>query len=301
MPLLVVGSVGLDSVETPHGKVEEVLGGSAVYFSWAAHFFTPVRLVGVVGSDFPGHLRELFSKKAVIDTAGLKELQGKTFRWRGRYQGTMHSATTLSVELNVFNQFEPKVPDGFKDSRFVFLANGIPTLQMQVLEQMQGPEFVAADTMNHWINEAKQELLRVLKKVDALVLNDEEARQLTGETNLVKAGRRLQAIGPKYTIIKKGEHGSMLITPRGFFLIPGFPTEHVKDPTGAGDSFAGGLMGYVAKAGAITEDTLKKAVIYGTVIASFNVEDFSIHRLQQITVEDIEDRRREFEGMVRFY
>jgi sugar/nucleoside kinase (ribokinase family) len=300
MPLLVVGSVGLDSVETPHGRVEEVLGGSAVYFSWAAHFFAPVRLVGVVGTDFPKHFRELLSNRA-IDTTGLKELEGKTFRWRGRYQGTMHSATTLSVELNVFSQYEPRVPETFRDSRFVFLANGLPSLQQQVLEQMKGPEFVAADTMNHWINEKKAELLEVLKRIDALILNDEEARQLTGESNLIRAARRLQAVGPRYIIIKKGEHGAILVTPKGFFLIPGFPTEHVKDPTGAGDSFAGGIMGYLARNRTVTEETLKKAIVYGTVIASFNVEDFSIQRLQNITLEDIEGRRREFEAMMRFH
>ncbi|HHT9120788.1 MAG TPA: PfkB family carbohydrate kinase [Candidatus Hypogeohydataceae bacterium YC41] len=300
MPLLVVGSVGLDSIETPHGKVEEVLGGSAVYFSWAANFFTPVRLVGVVGNDFPKHYRELLSKRS-IDTAGLKELEGKTFRWRGRYQGTMHSATTLSVELNVFGQYEPRIPETFRDSRFVFLANGLPSLQQRVLEQMKGPEFVAADTMNHWINEKKAELLEVLKRIDALILNDEEARQLTGESNLIKAARRLQAIGPKYIIIKKGEHGAVLTTPEGFFLMPGFPTENVKDPTGAGDSFAGGLMGYLAKKKVVTEGTLKQAIVYGTIIASFNVEDFSIQQLQRITLEDIEERRRKFEAMVRFH
>ncbi|MFN3466553.1 MAG: PfkB family carbohydrate kinase, partial [Candidatus Brocadiales bacterium] len=256
MPLLVVGSVGLDSVETPHGKVEEVLGGSAVYFSWAAHFFAPVRLVGVVGTDFPKHFRELLSKKT-IDTTGLKELEGKTFRWKGHYQGNMHSATTLSVELNVFGQYEPMVPETFLDSRFVFLANGLPSLQQRVLEQMRGPEFVAADTMNHWINERKGELLEVLKRIDALILNDEEARQLTGHPNLIRAARSVQSIGPKYIIVKKGEHGAILVTPRGFFLIPGFPTEHVKDPTGAGDSFAGGVMGYLAKRGTVTEETLK--------------------------------------------
>lgn len=300
MPLLVVGSIGLDSVETPHGKVEEVLGGSAVYFSWAARFFAPVRLVGVVGTDFPQHFKKLLSN-GVIDTGGLREQEGKTFRWKGSYQGTMHSATTLSVELNVFGQFDPRVPETFRDSRFVFLANGLPSLQQQVLEQMKGPEFVAADTMNHWITERKNELLEVLKRIDALILNDEEARQLTGQANLIKAARDLQSIGPKYIIIKKGEHGAILTTPKGFFLIPGFPTEHVKDPTGAGDSFAGGIMGYLASRRTVTEETLKKAIVYGTIIASFNVEDFSIHRLQRITMADIENRRREFEAMARFY
>ena len=298
MPLLVVGSVGLDSVETPHGKVEEVLGGSAVYFSWAAHFFAPVRLVGVVGTDFPKHFRELLSKRA-IDTTGLEEIEGKTFRWRGRYQGNMHSATTLAVELNVFEQYKPRIPAAFLDSRFVFLANGLPSLQQRVLEQIRGPEFVAADTMNHWINEKKGELLEVLKKIDALILNDEEARQLTGHPNLIKAARSIQAIGPKYIIVKKGEHGAILVTPRGLFLMSGYPTEHVKDPTGAGDSFAGGVMGYLAKRGTVTEETLKQAMVYGTIIASFNVEDFSIQRLNRLTMEDIEGRKREFEAMVR--
>lgn len=299
MPLLVVGSVGLDSVETPHGKVKEVLGGSAIYFSWAANFFAPVRLVGVVGRDFPKEYRHLLHKKD-IDISGLAELEGKTFRWKGLYQGNMHSAVTLSVELNVFAQYEPSVPEPFRDSRFVFLANGLPSLQMKVLEQMKRPEFVAADTMNHWINEKRSELLEVLKRIDALILNDEEARQLTGEHNLVKAAKALQRLGPRNVIIKKGEHGSLLASQNGFFMIPGYPTEHVKDPTGAGDSFAGGIMGYLTKKGAVTTENLREAMVYGTILASFNVEDFSIHRFQQITLADIEQRRRAFETMVRF-
>lgn len=299
MPLLVVGSVGIDSVETPHGKVEGVLGGSAVYFSWAANFFSPVRLVSVVGKDFPREFRHLLKGKT-IDTSGLAERDGKTFRWKGLYQGTMHSAQTLSVELNVFGEYEPRVPEHFRDSRFVFLANGLPALQIKVLEQMERPTFVAADTMNHWINEKKAELLGVLRRIDALILNDEEARQLTEEHNLIKAARRLQSWGPAYVIIKKGEHGSILVTPQGFFLVPAYPTEHVKDPTGAGDSFAGGMMGYLAKRREVTTENLKQAIVYGTILASFNVEDFSIQRFQQITLEDIEARRRRFEAMVRF-
>ncbi|MFQ5863452.1 MAG: PfkB family carbohydrate kinase [Candidatus Brocadiales bacterium] len=299
MPLLVVGSVGIDTVETPHGKAEEVLGGSAVYFSWAATFFTPVRLVSVVGSDFPHQYKSILSTKN-IDMTGLEVMEGKTFRWSGQYKDTMHVAETLSVDLNVFGQYVPRVPEPFKDSRFVFLANGLPSLQMQVLDQMNGPTFIAADTMNHWITENKSELLEVLKRIDAFILNDAEARQLTGEHNLIKAARLLQKSGPSYVIIKKGEHGSLLVTADGFFLVPGYPTEHVKDPTGAGDSFAGGTIGYLAKMGTASTENLRQAIVYGTILASFNVEGFSIQRLQQITLADVEARRRQFMSMVRF-
>lgn len=299
MPLLVVGSVGIDTVETPYGRAEDVLGGSAVYFSWAATFFSPVRLVSVVGSDFPHHYRSILQTKN-IDMTGLEVMEGKTFRWSGQYRDAMHVAETRSVELNVFGQFVPRVPDVFRDSRFVFLANGLPSLQMQVLEQMNGPAFVAADTMNHWITETKQELLEVLKRVDAFILNDAEARQLTGEHNLIRAARQLQESGPGYVIIKKGEHGSLLVTREGFFLVPGYPTEHVKDPTGAGDSFAGGVMGYLAKVGTASTEALRRAIVYGTILASFNVEGFSIQRLQQITLADVEARRRQFASMTSF-
>ncbi len=299
MPLLVVGSVGIDTVETPHGRAEEVLGGSAVYFSWAATFFTPVRLVSVVGSDFPQNYRNALATKN-IDMTGLKVMEGKTFRWSGQYKDTMHVAETLSLDLNVFGQYVPQVPEPFRDSRFVFLANGLPSLQMQVLDQMHGPAFVAADTMNHWIAESKPELLEVLKRIDALILNDAEARQLTGEHNLIKAARALRKLGLSYVIIKKGEHGSLLVTEEGFCLVPGYPTEHVKDPTGAGDSFAGGTMGYLAKMGDVNAENLRQAIVYGTILASFNVEGFSIERLQQINLADVESRRRQFASMVRF-
>ena len=299
MPLLVVGSVGIDTVETPHGRAEEVLGGSAVYFSWAATFFTPVRLVSVVGSDFPQDYRSALATKN-IDITGLEVMEGKTFRWSGQYKDTMHVAETLSVDLNVFGQYVPRVPEPFRDSRFVFLANGLPSLQMQVLDQMHGPAFVAADTMNHWITESKPELLEVLKRIDALILNDAEARQLTEEHNLIKAARALRKLGLSYVIIKKGEHGSLLVTEEGFCLVPGYPTEHVKDPTGAGDSFAGGTMGYLAKMGDVNAENLRQAIVYGTILASFNVEGFSIERLQQINLADVESRRRQFASMVRF-
>ena len=299
MPLLVVGSVGIDTVETPHGKAEEVLGGSAVYFSWAATFFTPVRLVSVVGSDFPHHYRSILQAKN-IDMRGLEVMEGKTFRWSGRYKDTMHVAETLSVDLNVFGKYVPRVPEPFRDSRFVFLANGLPSLQLKVLDQMSEPDFVAADTMNHWITESKPELLEVLKRIDAFILNDGEARQLTGEHNLIKAARSLQKLGPRYVIIKKGEHGSLVVAEEGFCLVPGYPTEHVKDPTGAGDSFAGGTMGYLAKMGNASIENLRQAVVYGTILASFNVEGFSIERLQQINMADVEARRRQFASMVRF-
>ncbi|MHC4196753.1 MAG: PfkB family carbohydrate kinase [Planctomycetota bacterium] len=299
MPLLVVGSVGIDTVETPHGKAEDVLGGSAVYFSWAASFFVPVRLVSVVGSDFPEQYRDDLSTKD-IDMTGLEVRDGKTFRWSGQYKDTMHVAETLSVDLNVFGQFAPNVPEPFRDSRFVFLANGLPTLQMEVLDQMNGPVFVAADTMNHWISDMKPELLKVLKRVDGFILNDAEARQLTEEHNLIKAARALQKMGPSYVIIKKGEHGALLVSEEGFCLVPGYPTEHVKDPTGAGDTFAGGTMGYLAKTGTVNVENIRQAIIYGTVLASFNVEGFSIERLKQIDMADLESRRSHFASMVRF-
>ncbi|MEE9199870.1 MAG: PfkB family carbohydrate kinase [Candidatus Brocadiales bacterium] len=299
MPLLVVGSVGIDTVETPHGKAEEVLGGSAVYFSWAASFFAPVRLVSVVGSDFPDHYRKTLAEKN-IDMSGLEVMDGKTFRWSGQYKDTMHEAETLSLELNVFGDYVPQVPESFKDSRFVFLANGLPSLQIQVLDQMNGPVFVAADTMNHWISDKKPELLEVFKRVDGFILNDGEARQLTEEHNLIKAARALKELGPKYIIIKKGEHGSLLVTEDGISLVPGFPTEHVKDPTGAGDSFAGGTMGYLTKTGEVSVENIRQAIVYGTVVASFNVEGFSIERLRQITIDDVESRRKQFASMVEF-
>ncbi|HHT9124789.1 MAG TPA: PfkB family carbohydrate kinase [Candidatus Brocadiia bacterium] len=299
MPLLVVGSIALDTVQTPHGRVENVLGGSAVYFSYAANFFNHVRLVGVVGKDFPQEYKQILASKNV-DISGLEVVEGKTFRWSGCYEGAMNAAQTLLTELNVFATFEPKIPHLFRDSKFIFLANGGPATQKSVLKQIHAPKLIVADTMNLWINEQRDELLDLMRQVDGLVLNEEEARLLTREMNLIKAGKQILKVGLKFVVIKKGEHGAMLVSPEGFFICPAYPTEHVKDPTGAGDSFAGGMMGYLAKTRDISHWNLKRALIYGTIVASFNVEDFSLNRFHQITLDDIEKRYKEFISMVSF-
>jgi sugar/nucleoside kinase (ribokinase family) len=299
MPLLVVGSIALDTVQTPHGKAEEVLGGSAVYFSYAANFFNHVRLVGVVGKDFPREHKELLASKNV-DVSGIEEVEGKTFRWSGCYEGAMNAAQTLLTELNVFATFEPKIPHLFRDSKFIFLANGGPATQKSVLKQIQAPKLIVADTMNLWINEQRDELLDLLNQVDGLVLNEDEARLLTKEMNLIKAGKQILKLGLKFVVVKKGEHGAMLVSHEGFFVCPAYPSEHVKDPTGAGDSFAGGMMGYLAKTRDTSLQNLKRALVYGTIVASFNIEDFSLNRFHQITANDIEARYKEFVSLVSF-
>lgn len=297
MALLVVGSVAFDCVETPHGKVEEVMGGSATYFSYAASFFTPVRLVGIIGKDFPEEFKAILRKRN-IDMTGLQVANGKTFRWSGVYDQTMNVRTTRSVELNVFKNFDAKIPEQFRDTEYVFLANGSPVMQKRVLEQMRRIRFAAADTMNHWILDERPQLLDLLKRIDALIVNDEEARLLTGLTNLVAAGRAVQKMGPRLVVIKKGEHGSLLFGEGFLFAAPAYPLESVKDPTGAGDSFGGGMMGYLAQTGDYSPHNLKKAVLYGTVCASFTVEDFSLNRLQQIERSDVEARYQELVEML---
>lgn len=297
MSLIVVGSIAFDSVETPTGRADDVLGGSATYFSYAASFFGPVRLVGVVGDDFPPAYREMLEQRHV-DTAGLEIAPGKTFRWRGSYQGAMNAAETLAVELNVFGSFDPKLPEKFRDSELVFLANGSPQIQGRVLDQVRRPRLVVADTMNYYIDTAREPLIKLMSRVDGMVLNDEEARMLTGITNLVAAGRRVLAWGPKFVVIKKGEHGAMLVTPTGVATLPAYPTDRVVDPTGAGDSFAGGMMGYLATQSDFNEARLRRAMAYGTVVASFNVEDFSLGRFQQIGREDIDRRLEEYVKML---
>ncbi|MEW6354719.1 MAG: PfkB family carbohydrate kinase [Planctomycetota bacterium] len=296
--LLVVGSVALDTVETPHGKLEGGLGGSAVYFSYAASFFTRVRLVGVVGRDFPKKFVDLI-KGRNVDAAGLQIVDGKTFRWSGAYEGAMSQAETKRVELNVFGDFQPEIPESFRDSEFVFLANGSPVTQKHVLEQMTNPKFAVADTMNLWIETTRDALLDLLKVVDGIVLNDGEARMLTGEPNLLRAARRIQALGPRLVVVKKGEHGAMLVSEDMVLALPAYPVETVKDPTGAGDSFAGGMMGYLAERGQVSDGSLKKALAYGTMCASFNVEDFSLNRFQQIERRDIDERLDEYLSMLR--
>jgi sugar/nucleoside kinase (ribokinase family) len=300
MPLLVVGSIALDSVETPHGVVENALGGSATYFSYAASYFTPVRLVGVVGEDFPSEHRELLQKRG-IDTLGLVvERGGRTFRWRGKYEGDMNNAETLEVHLNVLGTFNPDLPRSFVDTPFVFLANGSPSMQLKVLRQAAKRTLLVADTMNFWIETQRDELYTLLEEVDGLVLNDGEARLLTEEVNLVRAGQRVLELGPKFVIIKKGEHGALFLREDESFVMPAYPLADVVDPTGAGDSFAGGFMGYLASTGKADPASLKTAMAYGTVVASFTVEDFSLRRLRRTERAEIDRRLADYRTMMSF-
>ncbi len=270
-----------------------MLGGSASYASVAASFFSPVRMVGIVGSDFPEGYLEMFKARR-IDLAGLQRAEGKTFAWSGEYEWDMNTRRTLSVALNVFETFRPDLPSGHRDTPYVLLANIAPKLQLHVLDQMSKPRFVVADTMDLWIETAREDLLALLKRVDMLILNDGEARELTRCTSLIKAGGELLRLGPRYVAIKKGEHGCLLFGEGWFFSAPAFPLEDIHDPTGAGDCFAGGLIGYLASLGRLGFEDLKRAVIYGSVIASFNVEAFSLGRLQTLTHADVRDRYNQF-------
>ena len=300
MPLLVVGSIAFDSVQTPFGVADDALGGSATYFSYAASYFTPVRLVGVVGEDFPPEHRKLLEGRKV-DTSGLIiEKGGKTFRWRGKYTGDMNTAETLEVHLNVLGTFNPDLPAGFLDTPFVFLANGSPSMQRRVLAQSKGRKLAVADTMNFWIETQRDELNALLKEIDGLVLNDGEARMLTEEVNLVRAGEKVLAMGPKFVIIKKGEHGAMFLSADQSFVMPAYPLGDVVDPTGAGDSFAGGFMGYLASVGRTDATSLKAAMAYGTVVASFTVQDFSLRNLQRTERPDIDKRVEAYRAMMAF-
>lgn len=300
MSVLVVGSIALDTIKTPIEEHADLLGGSASYASVSASFFAPVNLVGVVGDDFPREHVELFRSRR-IDIAGLQIVPGKTFRWSGEYMWDLNTRETRSVELNVFESFTPALPAEYRDTPIVLLANIAPALQHHVLDQVTKPMFVIADTMDLWIDIAKPELLALLKRVDMLILNDGEARQLTGETSLIRAGKKIQALGPKYVAVKKGEHGCLLFGEGDFFSCPAYPLEDIHDPTGAGDTFAGGLAGYLAKSGgSVTFDALRTAVVYGSVLASYNVEQFSLERLRTVTPEDIGDRYRLFKLMSQF-
>jgi len=299
MSLLVVGSIAYDTIETPTTKVEDSLGGSALYFSAAASLFTPVNVVGVVGSDFDAS-KISFLKKRGVNLDGLYMESGKTFRWGGRYFEDMNRRETLFTYLNVFERFQPVIPENYKKSQFVFLANIDPELQLEVLKQITDPRLIVLDTMNFWISGKHKELEKVLKYADIIVLNDEEAKELTGEMSLIKATRAIPKMGPKSVIVKKGEHGAMLFHENEFFFVPAFPLENVVDPTGAGDSFAGGFMGYLAKNGQIDLATLKKAIVFGSTIASFNVEDFSFKRLETLTMKEIKQRVKIFKRMTAF-
>lgn len=298
MSLLVVGSVALDSVETPHDRRDNVLGGSAVFFSYAASYFSPVNLVAAVGDDWPDEHTQLLRARRV-DTLGLKVVAGsKTFRWKGKYLPNMNDRETLEVHLNVLSEFDGAVPEPFRRSRFLFLGNASPVLQARVLDQMQSPAFTVADTMDLWINIQHDELRALLPRIDGLVLNDSEARLLSDEDNLIRAGRKVREMGPRFVVVKKGEHGAIFFSESETFVLPAFPTSQVVDPTGAGDCFAGGMLGYLAEQGKTDAQTLKLALAHGIVVASFNVEDFSLERLKQIERTEVDRRMAEYRQML---
>ena len=298
-PILTVGSVAFDSVKTPFGEVSRVVAGAATYFSIAASFFTDVRLVGVVGDDFKEEHLAVFADRR-IDLDGLQRVAGETFRWRGEYSFDLNTRETIYTHLNVFEDFRPQIPERFRDSPFVFLANIHPSLQLDVLDQVEHPEFVALDTMNYWIEGTPDELRKVLKRVHVLVINDSEVRELSGEANLVKAARVIQEMGPQRVVIKRGEYGVLMTREDGFFAVPGLPLEDVIDPTGAGDTFAGGFVGYLASAPTITDDVVTRAIIAGSTMASFAVEDFGLARLVDLTESQVTGRFAEFKRLTHF-
>ncbi len=300
MTVLVVGSVALDSVETPFGRADNVLGGSGTFFAASASHLAPVQLVGVIGSDYPiDTLRRAFADRP-IDLAGLERADGASFRWRGRYRHDLNVAETLETHLGVFSNFRPKIPEQFRHAPFVFLGNIDPRLQLDVLTQVAKPKLVACDTMNFWIQSRRPDVLALLEHVDLITLNDAEARQLTEEFNLVRAARWIMARGPKHVVIKKGEHGAFMFTNTSIFFAPAYPLESVFDPTGAGDSFAGGFMGYLARSGDLSDASLRRAVVYGSAMGSFAVEKFSVDRLLEISAKDIAHRVDDFYRLVSF-
>ena len=301
MSVLVVGSIALDTVKTPVEEHTDQLGGSASYAAAGASFFAPVNLVGVVGEDFPESEFE-FWKARKIDASGVQRVPGKTFRWSGEYAWDLNTRETRSVALNVFEKFAPELPENFRQTKFVLLANIAPSLQAHVLDQMQRPRFVVADTMDLWIETTRPDLDALLPRVDLLILNDSEARQMTKETSLIRAGRAIRRMGPKYVAVKKGEHGALLFGPDDFFSCGAYPLEDIHDPTGAGDTFAGGVAGYLAgrAGGEVDFAQLRKALIYGSVLASFNVEAFSLDRLRSLTSDEIDDRYEMFKLMSQF-
>ena len=300
MPLLVVGSVAIDNVQTPQARRDGLLGGSATHFSYAASFFTDVRLVGVVGEDWPAKHTELLRSRG-IDTAGLHKVRGgKTFRWTGRYEPNMNDRETLDIQLNVFGEFNPQLSEDYRRSDYVFLANGVPALQLRVLDQVPGCRLAVADTMELWIQTTHADLMSLFKRIDGLVINDSEAKMLADTENLVLAGHRVREMGPKFVVIKKGEHGAMFFSEHETYVMPAFPTEKVIDPTGAGDSFAGGMMGYLAQHDDFEPRALKTAMAYGILVASFNVEGFGLERMQQISRDDIEQRMVAYKKMLTF-
>jgi cytidine kinase len=300
MSLLVTGSIGIDTIETPAGRRDNVIGGSAIYFSYAASFFTGVRLVGAVGEDAPAEIFKVFEGRPV-DASGLEVRKGsKTFRWHGSYVKDLNEAQTVQVDLNVLAENAPKIPDAFKDSQYLFLANTHPVLQQQMLASLARPKLVVADTMNLWIQTERKELVKLIGQIDGLVLNDGEARLLTEQKNLITAAREVLSYGTKFVIIKKGEHGSLLVTAKDTFVLPAYPADVVVDPTGAGDSFAGGMMGYLATQGCVTPATVKRALAYGTCVASYTISDFSLAGLQSTSRELIDQRWHDFKQAMSF-
>lgn len=300
MSILVVGSVALDSIETPFGKVDDALGGSATYISTAAKYFTqPVRIVAVVGTDFPKeHVQ--FLDEASIDIEGLQVVEGNTFRWGGKYHDDLNTRDTLYTKLGVFEHFNPVIPESYRRSQYVCLGNIDPPLQMRVLEQIEKPRLVVCDTMNLWINIRLHELLETLRRVDVVIVNDSEARMLTGESNLIVAAKKLLTLGPRIAIIKKGEHGAILLTENTFFSLPAYPLEKIFDPTGAGDCFAGGFIGWLARTDDVSDENLKRAVVFGSTLASFCVEKFSLDGIRDLSFHAINERFQEFRSLTHF-
>ncbi len=299
MSLVIVGTFNLDTIETPQERRERIVGGSGTYCCLAASFFTAPGIVGVVGEDFPKDTLELFKAKG-IDTEGLLVKPGKTFFWEGRYEDDPNKRTTIATEVNVLKSFRPQLPDHYRDADILFLANIDPDLQEDILAQVNNPRLVAMDTMNYWIQTRAASLLNVLNKVDVFFANDEEVRMLTGELNLITAGKRLLEKGPSLVVIKKGEHGALLLSKDFVFVVPAYPSETVVDPTGAGDSFGGGFLGYLDNVDSYAEEDIRKAVVYGSILASFTIEKFGIDRLKSLSSDEIESRFAEFQKLVTF-
>jgi sugar/nucleoside kinase (ribokinase family) len=300
MSVLVVGTVAFDSIETPFGSAERILGGSASYFALGANYFAPVRVVGVIGQDFPQDYLDLFTQRG-IDIAGIKKEKGDTFHWRGRYHEDINQRDTVELHLNVLAGFHPKLPERYRDAEYVFLGNIDPVMQMEVLNQIRRMKLVVCDTMDHWIRESAEELKKVLKRIEMLVINDSEARLLSGYDNIVKAARAILKMGPKIVLIKRGEYGVLQFSDSSVFATPAYPLEEVFDPTGAGDSFAGGLMGQLARSGDSGQGGLRRAIVYGSVVASFTVEDFGVKRISDVSLPQIEERYQRFVQLTDFH
>ncbi len=299
MDLLVVGSIALDSVETPFGSTHDAMGGSAVFFGYAASLFHPVQAVGVVGDDFPSDELNRLAERGV-DLAGVERVPGTSFRWKGKYSHDFRNRETLDTQLGVFATFEPKLPDAFKDAKLVFLGNIDPALQLNVLEQTRDPDFVACDTMNYWIDGEPDLLLQLLQRIDVLMVNDAEARQLSGDGNTYRAARWILEHGPRLVVIKQGEYGAVLIDQNGVFYVPAFPLEEIRDPTGAGDACAGGFMGHLARTGDLSPTNIRRAMVFGATMGSFAVERFSVQQFYEIGPQDVTARARAFSDLVHF-